>query len=86
MPIKKKAKITHYKVVNIEENITINDDVSEVKINEKIETRFEQTVDFLGSIFVEENKEVNTDGSQQVNVEFSCNKCEAVYKHKGGLH
>ena len=56
-----------------------------MKRYQKVESKFEQIGDTLSNIVEDNNEEVDTNESQWVNVEFSCEKFEGLYKQKGIL-
>ena len=73
-------------IVNNDANISREDDVSDVQTNEKVENRSQQREGTSGDIVKEMGKRVVTDGSQQGNIKFGCNKCEAVYRYRTDLY
>ena len=66
-------------IVNNVADISMEDGVSEVQTNEKVENISKQREEISTDNVKEMGKRGVTDSSQQGNIRFSCNKCKALY-------
>lgn len=67
-------------------NIAMEEDVSEERNDEKIETESDQRNLILSDIAQDNRKNLNNFCSQQGNIGFSCDKCDAIYRHRVSLY
>ena len=73
------------KVDNTKVNISMKNNLSDVNIEENVETRCENINKSAHEDFIN-NKRVYTDSSELMKYEFTCNDCEAVFRSKMGLN
>lgn len=71
-------------IVNYD-NILMENYFSEVHSKKRVEIRSEQKEATSRDIFYKKGKRMNNPSSQQGNVRFVCNECDAVYRHNTGL-
>ena len=73
-------------IVNYDANITIKDVFNEVESIEEVKTRAEQREVTSKDALKEIGRRVMIDVSNQGNVRFVCNQCEAIYTDKSVLY